>query len=189
MRLPQIQIQSTPARIGIQSERGQYEIKQGKVNLNQQTVPTEIDIKTERPELIIDQTATWDALTGGKSQAFWNRIYGSYGQYAAQYVENKVKEYDRIGDLTAGGNAIADNAMRRIGQDMMPLNVYGHASPRNVKFDAIITKPEIQVNVGKVTTSPEYIPLDIQYRRGVTKVYMEQYSSIKVTPPVIDLAI
>lgn len=189
MRLPQIQIQSTPARIGIQSERGQYEITQGKVKLNSETVPTVIDIKTERPELIIDQTATWDALTGGKAQAFWDRIYGSYGQYAARYVENKVNEYDRIGDLTSGGNPIADLALQSTAQDMIPLNVFGHASPRNVKFDAIVTKPQINVQVGGVNTSPEYIPIDVKYNRGVTKVYMEQYASVKITPPVIDLAV
>ncbi|MFF2092613.1 DUF6470 family protein [Paenibacillus sp. NPDC058174] len=187
--MPQIQIQSTPARIGIQSELGQYQMRQGKVNLNIKTEPTVIDIKTERPVLIIDQTDTWNALTGGKAEAFWDRIYNSYGQYAARYVENKTQEYDRIGDITAGGNPVADLARQKMSQDMIPLNVYGHASPRNVKFDAIISKPEVNVQVGGVTTTPDYSPLDIQYQRGKFNVYMEQYASVKITPPEIDLTI
>lgn len=188
MRLPQLQIQSTPARIGIESQLGQYQIRRGQTKLNVETTPTVIDIKTERPELIIDQSKTWDAITGGKPDTFWKRIYSSYEQYPAKYIEKTVREYDAIGDLTAGGNPIAELARQSLNRDKLSLNVYGHATARNVEFDAVISKPDVNVQPGKVNIIADTEKPEIEYHRGTTQIYMKQYASVTITPPIIDLA-
>ncbi|MGO4373991.1 DUF6470 family protein [Paenibacillus sp. 2TAB19] len=185
--LPQIQIQSVPGRIGIQSQSGQYDIRQNSATIDVQTSDTVIDIKTEQPVVMIDMTKTWDALTGGKPEAFWNRIYSSYKECAIRYIQSKVQEYNQIGDLTAGGNPVADVAKQSLSQQDLKLNVFGPASYDNVDFQAVITKPEVNVQVGRADINVKVNKPDIQYNRGNVKVYMEQYASITVTPPIIDL--
>lgn len=189
MRLPQIQIQSTPARLGIQTDLGKFEIKQGRAELNIESTPAVIDIKNAKPEIIIDQSKTWDALTGGKPISFWNRVYSSYTQFPVSYVEKTVQDYNQIGDLTAGGNPIAEIARQSLSQELIPIQVYGEASHLNVKFDAVIQKPEINVQPGRVNIQSDIKQPEVNFQRGKVQIYMEQYASITITPPAIDMSI
>ncbi|WP_337103586.1 DUF6470 family protein [Paenibacillus sp. YIM B09110] len=185
--IPQIQIQSVSGRIGIQSQSGQYEIRQTPATIDIQTTDTVIDIQTEQPVVIIDMTKTRNALSGGKPEAFWNRIYSSYQDCAIRYIQRTVQEYNQIGDLTAGGNPVADVAKQSLSQQDLKLNVFGPAAYDNVDFQAIISKPEVNVQVGRADINVKVNKPDIQYNRGSVNVYMEQYASVTITPPIIDL--
>lgn len=187
MRLPQIQIQSTPARLDIRSEQGQYNIRQRMADMNVRTTAAVIDIQTEQPIVIIDQSKTWDALTGGKSLIFFNRIYNQSGQFVQQAIENTVREYNQIGDLTNETNPIPELALQSIARNSPPLKYFGDASPLNVSFEAQLTTPKITVTPGTVDISITPNKPEVEYRRGKVNISMAQYASVQVTAPQINL--
>ncbi|KQO11006.1 DUF6470 family protein [Paenibacillus sp. Leaf72] len=189
MKLPQLQIQSTSGKIGIQSGLGKYDIKQGHATMDISTVNTIIDVKSTQPVLIIDQSKMWDALTGGKPEAFWNRLYNQFGQFVIQGIEQTVQEYDRIGDILYNGDPVGDIAGESLSRQQPALQVYGPASVLNVRFDVVIEKPEINVTPGHVKVDVQTNKPQIEYRRGGVNIYMERYPSVQITPPQIDLTL
>ncbi|GKU76823.1 DUF6470 family protein [Paenibacillus sp. L3-i20] len=191
MKLPQIQIHSTPAKIGMKTEQGQFDIRQSRAVLDITSKPAVIDIKTTQPVVIIDQSKTWDALNGGKPEAFWNRIYNQFGQYAQQAIDQTVADYNQIGNILYGGNPIADVATASQSREAIPLQVFGEAAyAGNVTYQAMLQRPEINVTPGSVSINvqPNNNP-QIEYKRGSVSTYMEQYPSVQVTAPAIDLSL
>lgn len=189
MKLPQLQIHSTRARIGIESELGQYQIKQSPASVQIKSKDAVVHIETEPAVVMVDLTKTWDALTGGKPIPFWNRIYNQSGKYVIDAIQSTVEEYNRIGNILAEGNPIADLAHESMFRERPKLVIFGPASPNNVEFKPVITNPDIQVEIGGVDIQVQPNRPQIDYQRGYVRTFMEQYPSVKVTAPQIDITL
>lgn len=187
MRLPQIQIHSIAGRIGIQNELGSYEIKQSQAMVQMDSKDAVIHIESEAAVVLVDQTKTWEALTGGKPIPFWNRIYNQSGKYVLDAIQSTVQEYNRIGNILAESNPIAENAKQSLSRERPKLQVFGPASPDNVEFNPRLKEPEIYVERGGVDIQVQANPPQIEYRRGYVRTFMIQYPSVEVTAPKIDL--
>ncbi|GBG07193.1 hypothetical protein PAT3040_01741 [Paenibacillus agaridevorans] len=189
MRLPQIQIQSMPARIDIRSQQGRFDIRQQPAVMDIKSTRTVIDVEWERPEVLFDMTKTWEALNGGGNLAFMNRIYNQSGQFVLQSIQNTVSEYDRIGDLPTDGSAIAAIAKESMYRQPPKLQMYGEASVLNLSFDPRISKPQVQVRPGDVNISITPSKPEINYQRGNVNIEMAQYPAVQITSPQIDLTV
>ncbi|MFD0590660.1 DUF6470 family protein [Paenibacillus sp. GCM10027627] len=185
MRLPQIQIHSTPARIGIESKLGHYKIDQKQADVRMKSVDAVVNINSEPAVVLIDQSKTWEALTGGKPLPFWNRIYNQSGKYVLDAINKTVQEYNQIGDILAEGT-IAALAKQSLSEERPKLQVFGPASPNNVSFKAVLSDPEINVTRGYVDIEVRPNPPQIEYMRGHVKTYMAQRPSVEVTAPKFD---
>lgn len=185
--MPQLQIQSTPARIGIDSKLGHYEIKQSPATVRMDSRPAVVHIQSEPAIVHIDQSKTWEALTGGKPIPFWNRIYNSSGRYVLDAINQTVQDYNRIGNILANGNPIAEIARESLSKSPSKLPVYGPASPNNVEFTPVLNKPQIDVQVGDTDIQVQVNRPNIDYKRGHVRTYMEQYPSVQVKAPKMDL--
>jgi hypothetical protein len=187
MKLPQIQIYSTPGKIGIHSELGQFDIRQQDASIHVETTDPVLEVHAPPPEVIIDMSRTWDALTGGKPTQFWNRIYNQFGQFVQHAIENTVSEYNRIGDVTSGENAVAAVAWDHLFAERPKLQIYGEASVHNISFEAHITRPEINFKRGRTEVRVTPHKPEIEYHRGNVEIYMAQYPKVKVVPPKLDV--
>ncbi|MGG4144862.1 DUF6470 family protein [Paenibacillus algorifonticola] len=189
MKLPQLNIQSTLGKIGIQSELGKYDIKQSSATLDISTVHTTMDIKSSQPIVVIDQSKMWDALTGGKPEAFWNRIYNQFGRFVQEGISQTIQDYDRIGDILYDGDPVGDIAGESFSRQSYQLQIFGPASAGNISFEAVIQKPEINITPGHVEMNVQTSKPQIEYQRGGVNIYMERYPSVQITPPQIDLTL
>ncbi|QTH42294.1 hypothetical protein J4772_33265 [Cohnella sp. LGH] len=184
---PRISIQSQRALIGIESQRGQYEISRPQPELKIHSERATITANNKPGMLSVDQNLTNDALTGGKPQAFWERIYSQYKQVAAQNIQQIVENGNRMGALHIKGSPIADIALGAFIEGAPDLQVFGHASPTNIAFQYTPNDVNIQVERGKLTVDAQIHRPDIQFHRGSVRIYMQQYPKVTITPPEIDI--
>ncbi|MEK3883897.1 DUF6470 family protein [Paenibacillus sp. PL2-23] len=189
MIFPQLQIQSTRAKIGIRSELGHFEIKQSRAYIQIESKGARVHIDSEPAVVHIDQTKTWDALTGGKPLTFWNRIYDQSGKFVLDAIQNTVDEYNKIGNILATDNPIAEVARDSMFRQSPYHDIFGPASSDNVDFNPTFTKPDINVDVGGIDIQVQTNRPQIEYKRGSTRTYMEQYPSVHITPPKFDITL
>lgn len=187
--VPQISIQSQRGRIGIESQLGQYEIRRPQPDVEVQSTPARITAENRPGELKIDQTLTNNALTGGKQEAFWSRLYAQYQEVARQNLIHMVEKGNRMGDLRIKGNPMPDMALDEFIEGAPDLQIYGHASPANISFFYTPHELNMQVEEGSAQVDVQVHKPEIQYHRGYVRIYMEQYPSLTITPPVINMRV
>jgi len=137
--------------------------------------------------LRIDQSLTNDALTGGKPEAFWNRIYSQYKQIAQQNIEQIVEKGNQMGDIAHGGNPLPEQALSEFLEGAPDIQIFGFASPVNVSFQYTPNDVNLQVQQGGVDIDVQAHKPEIEFHRGGVNVYMQQYPKVTITPPAIDI--
>jgi hypothetical protein len=183
---PQIQIHQQYARIGIQSQPGQYDIKHGYADLNIDSNPATVSIHQELPELQIDSSRMWEALNGGNGQTFVNRIYSQMPQIMQQNIMHMVEKGNRMANLENHENPIPDIVYEEAFGELPHLQIFGPASPDNVDIRITPHKPDIQIDRGELKIDVQTHKPEIEYNRGKVNIYMQQYASVTITPPVLD---
>lgn len=186
--VPFISVQSQKGKIGIHSERGQFEIRRPQPVLNVSSSKPEIIAHNAPGQLKVDNTLTWEALDGGNMEAFWNRIYSQYKQVAMQNISQIVEKGNRMGDLRIQGDPIPSMALDEFIEGAPDLQVYGEASVDNTQFDYIPNDVNIQVIPGDLNIDTQIQRPEINFHRGSVNIYMEQYPKVTITPPVIDIS-
>ncbi|TJY41949.1 hypothetical protein E5161_12185 [Cohnella pontilimi] len=185
--ISQISIHSQRGMIGIESQPGRYEITSKPAEIRAETHPPVMTADNGPGELVIDQSRTWDALNGGKPEAFNQRYYSQFKNIGYQNIENIVEKGNRMGDLRVKGNPIAQIALEEYVKGPPALQIFGFASPDNVDISFIPRKLNLQVEPGSIRVDIQTHSPDIQFQRGAVKVYMAQYPSVTITPPTIDI--
>ncbi len=182
-----ISIHSQRGIIGIESKRGHFEIETKKPDLHVHSAPTRITANNRPGVLRIDYTQTENAVTGGKAEEYWQRIYSQYKEVARQNLEKIVMEGNRMADLTMSGNPIADMALDAFIEGAPDLQVFGPASVTNTKISYTPNDMNIEVELGETQINVETYRPEIHFERGYVRTYMEQWPSVTVTPPRLDL--
>lgn len=185
--VPFLSITSERAKIGIESQKGHFEIRRPQPDIRVESRKPEITANNQPGVLNIDQSRTGDALNGGKPEAFWRRIYSQYKEIGQQSVAQIVERGNRMGDLRVKGNPIAEMALEEFIEGAPDLQIYGFASLDNVHFEYIPNDLNLQVVPGGVNMDVQVGRPEIYFNRGSVKVYMEQYPKVSITPPTINL--
>jgi len=186
--VPFISVQSQKGKIGIHSERGQYEIRRPQPVLNVSSSKPEIIAHNRPGQLNVDNSLTWDALDGGNIEAFWHRIYSQYKQVAQRNIAQIVERGNQMGDLRIKGDPIPSMALDEFIEGAPDLQVFGEASVDNTKFQYIPNDVNIQFIPGKLDVKAQIQRPEINFHRGSVNIYMEQYPKVTITPPVIDIS-
>lgn len=185
--LPQISIRSQAGRIGISTEPGQYDIRTRPAVMQVESTPPSFTADNGPGTLVIDKTLTDNALTGGKPEAFWQRIYSQYQQVARQNLERIVAEGNEAGDLRIKGNIIADQALDEYLEGAPDLQIYGFAAPDNTKISYTPRDLNMEFIPGSKNVDIQPSKPEIEYRRGSVNIYMQQYPNVTVTAPSINI--
>ncbi|WP_373230785.1 DUF6470 family protein [Cohnella sp.] len=185
--VPFISVQSQKGLIRVDSERGRFEIHRPKPDVQVESKPPVITANNGPGELIIDQSRSWDALNGGKPDAFWKRINSQYKGIAQQNLVRIVEEGNRIGDLRNRGNPMPDMALNEFVEGAPDLQVYGEASPDNVDIHYVPRDLNLQVQPGELNMDVQVHRPEVTYHRGSVKVQMMQYPKVTITSPQINI--
>ncbi|WP_270166224.1 DUF6470 family protein [Paenibacillus sp. SYP-B4298] len=180
MNIPQIQIRQEYGRIGINADNGTQEIEQPRPTVEMQQRSAKQTITRNRRGLEIDQERAWDALALGNNLKVMSKIYSMGKDIALKGIARRISEGKQLGDLTRGGNAIAD--ISKDWRERFPeFDFRGPASSLNV--DLSYTQDELNIDVERGG-----VDIDVQvnrpvhrYERGKLDIYMQQWPSINIT--------
>jgi hypothetical protein len=186
--IPLIRLDIQSGRIGIDVQRGQWDIRQPKADMEMHTTPLTMEIRSPQGELQIDQSSAWDALGMGSHTTFMNRIYSESKNIALQGIASIVEKGNRLAAIEKGGNPIADFATERAFEPSR-MNYLGEASYDNVELDYTAHKVEIDVNPGNVDIQITPHQVEINYTPGKVSIYMQQYPKVEMIPPEIDMKV
>jgi hypothetical protein len=181
--VPQIYIETQRAQISVETVRGRHEIERRQPDIKIETKRPVVTARNRPGDLVIDNTLTHNALTGGKMEHFWLNLYAQYKAVALKNLEKIVKDGNLMGDLRIRHNPIPDIALDEFIEGAPDLQVYGEARPDNTKIEYIPNDPDIQVDPGGVEIDVQLHRPDIRYHRGYVRVYMAQYPKVTIIPP------
>ncbi|TFE29028.1 DUF6470 family protein [Cohnella luojiensis] len=187
--VPFLSIQSQRGLISVESEPARVDIRRPRPDVHVESTLPVITANNGPGELIIDQSRSLNALTGGKPDAFWKRIYSQYKDIALQNRIRIVEEGNRLGDLRISGNLIPDLALDEFVEGAPDLQVYGEASPDNVDIDYVPRDLNMQVQPGKQNMNVQVHRPEVTYHRGSVKVEMMHYPKVTITPPQINIRV
>lgn len=179
---PQIQIQQTYAQLGIDADIGTQHIEQPRPTFEMKQPRAQLEIESPEGRLEVDSSKAWDALGLGGHLNVMNNIYSMAPQIAQQGLARIVEEGNRMADLTNPNNPFAEFAedWRRTFPEF---DFRGPAAYNNVSVTFTPGDLSIRASASPVEIHSEVNPPLLSYDRGKLDIYMQQYNSVKFTPP------
>jgi hypothetical protein len=179
MQIPQIQMQSTRAILGITQSDAQMEIQQPKAQMDFQQPKAAMEINQTQGKLTIDQTQAW-ADMNLKSILRRNEEFAAEGNQAwVQYLAKTAQEGSELMKIENGGGAIAAQAKRN-GQ--LPKHEFGLGfvpSPFSVKINYQPGDVQINIQPRKAITNITAQKPIIQYQQGSVDFHLKQKNSLQ----------
>jgi Family of unknown function (DUF6470) len=180
MQLPQIRLESTFAKIAIETTPPVQEIEQPPAELDLQQPPAEMRIETTPAKLTIDQTKAWEDM-GLK------HIFRCIEEFAQQGYEDWLEGMARVsrqGDelmrIEDGGNPLADQAKENGEDPMYEFNIGWIPSHFSVKTNFEPAKVHIDVKVNKPINHTKVNKPIINYTPGKVTIDLAQRNSLNI---------
>jgi Family of unknown function (DUF6470) len=179
MQLPQIQMKSTAAILGIEKSNDRLEIKQPQAQMELQQPKGEIEMKRIPSKLTIDQTEAW-ADMDLKSIFRRNKEFATEGNQAwMQYLAKTAQEGSELMKIENGGGVIAAQAKRN-GQ--LPKHEFGLGfipSPFSVKINYQPGDVQITPHTYDVISNIKAQKPIIHYQPGSVNYHLQQKNSLQ----------
>lgn len=184
--IPHIQIRQQYAKLGMDSEPGQQDIRQPPATLEMSTTPLRMEITYRNPDIEIDQSRAWAALGLGGILEAMTRIHARAREVGLDGIARIVENGNRMAAIHLHTNAIADIAEEQA-FEFYEFDYVGPASVDNVDIHITTHKPEIEFTGGTLEIDAHPHKPIINYDRGKLDIYMLQYPKVEIIPPSIDL--
>ncbi|KAA0548321.1 hypothetical protein FZW96_07025 [Bacillus sp. BGMRC 2118] len=179
MQIPQIQMHSTYAQIGLKTNHAKLTIEQPKADVSIEQPKATLNINKQESKLTIDQVRAREAMD---LKSIFKRQEEAFqlGVNAVQEgIARRVSEGEQLMKIENGGNAIATIAKQRsnkqskeIGKNWSPTNNHVNIQyePAKVTVDIEPQKAIINVNVNKPITqySPGNVDITLERRNDLT---------------------
>lgn len=180
MRIPQIQIQTTKAQLGLNIQKPQQHIEQPKADLQIRQPEAEISIHTTRGQLHIDSSqARRDLGLVGPLEA--TRNYAQKGKQAVLAgIARRAREGEQLASIENGGNAIQAIAASKATPHKKPLGIKFAPSINSVKTNYTPATVDINVQTNKPQIDAKINKPIHNYTPGKVSGYMLQYPSIEI---------
>jgi hypothetical protein len=180
MQLPQIRLQSTFAKIAIETTPPMQEIEQQPAELDLQQPPTEIKIETTPAKLTIDQTKAWEDMN--LKSIF--RLIEEFAQKGYEDWLEGIARVSRQGDelmrIEDGGNPIPEQAKENSEDPIYDFNIGWIPSLFSVKTNFEPAKVHIDVKVNKPISNAKIHKPIINYTPGKVTIKLAQRNSLKI---------
>jgi hypothetical protein len=180
MKLPQIRLQSTFAKIAIETTPPVQEIKQPPAELDLQQPPAEMKIETTPAKLTIDQTKAWEDMN-------LKSIFRLIEEFAQKGYEDWLEGLARVsrqGDelmrIEDGGNPLAEQAKENSEDPIYDFNIGWIPSLFSVKTNFEPAKVHIDVKVHQPIIRAKTNKPMIHYTPGKVMIDLAQRNSLKI---------
>lgn len=188
MNIPQIQIQQIPARLGMDIEPGRQDLQQPRPTMEMEQIRPQLRIEQSVGHFEIDQERAWDALALGNNLQTMKKIYSMASNMALQGLARIVEKGNQMAAIHHGGNVIAEMA-QDWKRTFPEFDFRGEASVLNVDMVFRPGNLSIEAQDGRVDLRVRVNPPEHRYERGRVNLSMEQYGSVQITPPALDMQV
>lgn len=180
MRIPQIQIQTTKAKLGLNIENPQQRIKQPTADLQIRQPAAEVSIRTTDGQLHIDSSqARRDLGLIGPLES--SRNYAQKGKQAVLAgIARRAREGEQLASIENGGNAIQALAASKATPQKKALGIKFVPSVGSVKTTYTPASVDINVQTNKAQIDATVNKPVHNYTPGKVSGYMLQYPSIEI---------
>lgn len=177
---PRLQIRQTYAAIGIQTQRGSFEIRQPHARVNPKTEPAKLTIDREPARLDINADKAWDALAQGPSLQTFLRIYAGGRQAILEQIAEIAQKGDRMAAIHIPHDPFAEAAIEWSRPIRIAEAVAG--APHYDNVDVTFTPEQLSMSFrpAQVIFDPVTFKPEIQYQRGHVNIYLRQRNSIEI---------
>lgn len=180
MNLPQIRLESAPARIEMKTQNVVNEIEQPQAELSIEQSAAELTINRTPSKLTISQMkAREDVDLKNISKRIEEFAQLGY-QGWLEGIARRSQEGDELMRIEDGGNPIVEQAFRNGYSQMLEFNIGWVPKPGSVETSYDPGKVELYWNINKpsiktTTKKPTY-----NYIPGKVNISMRQYNSLKI---------
>jgi hypothetical protein len=188
VNMPSLQIRTTPALLGMETQRGLLGIRQPKATLEMEITRPDLQIRQQRGDLYIDQSRAWDALGKAGSLTTMSRIYGQSRGIAMEGIARIVDNGNHLANIKSKNNAIADLGLQNTittGQ----LDFAGPASYDNVDISYQAHTPDFEARNAIVDINAHASNVEFNYRRNSLNIFVKQHASVEIIPPNLDILV
>lgn len=189
MKIPMIDIRTQHARIGIERVPGKLEVRTFPPEVHTKQRPAQMEFHDPPADLRIDSSRAWNAIYGGKLLDFTRRITEQIPEILLQRMADMVERGNRMAAIHIPPNPIPDIALEGSMNTGTGLDVFGPASYDNVDIEFIAHDFDMDVQIGGVDIDVTIRKPETSFQRGRLHIYMEQYPTVEIIPPKIDLRI
>ena len=177
--LPQIRLQSTPAKIDIHIQRGSLEMEQKPADLEIEQPKAEMTMERRPPQLTIDQTKAREDV-GYKSVARATEDAAIEGEQAVlEGIARRGQERQELLQIQNGGNAIASIAKNN-SQHTKQFGIGWIPSPNSVKISYDPGELDISIEPKKPIINSKINKPEITFTPSKVDIQMAQYPSLEV---------
>jgi hypothetical protein len=180
MDFPQLRIESTPAKLGLQIEKPTQQIEQPQADLSIQQPKAELTIHTTPGRLSIDQTKAWEDMDLKHISRRIEEFAENGKQDWLKGLARVAQQGDELMMIENGGNPLAEQAKVNSEDPMLEFNigwipshfsVKTHYEPSKVNIDWKTNEPIINAHANK----PRH-----HYTSGSVKGEMLQWPSLSI---------
>jgi len=181
LRLPQIRMEQTYARLGLDIQKPVQELRQPRAELNMKQMPAKLEIQQPKGELTID-TSEAQANIDLRGPLRRTRDNADYGRRMWLEAIAKISSNgDRLAAIHKKGNPIADIAQEGSliyeGKEILAAgSIVGDGV--EIRYEA--KKPIINVEVRGVTMDPQIQKAVHEYTPGKVNPYVDRWNSLKI---------
>ncbi|WP_435922724.1 DUF6470 family protein [Paenibacillus sp. DYY-L-2] len=180
MQIPRVQIQQGFTKLGLETTKGQWDIKQPRPLLNLHQEHGKISIERTEGKLEVDPRKAWSALGRAKFDELTDRIAQGSLESSMQNIAEIAQAGDRMMAIQKQGNAFAEIARQNALKER-PIETRGEPNYDNV--DVTFTPGSLSMNYmsGRVTADPELRKPVVDYYPGKVNPYLIQKNFIFIT--------
>ncbi|ARD49041.1 hypothetical protein SporoP33_12880 [Sporosarcina sp. P33] len=180
VNIPQLQVQTTSARLGLQIDKPIQEIEQPKATLRIEQPAAILEMSTTPSELTLDTTENRAALD---LMSMFRR-----GDEVAQYSQQKVQEGIarraqegmQLAKIESGGNPLADIVKQNSEKPMADLGIRFVGNPLQLKRSFTPGRVDIHVTPQKPIIDAQVNKPIHNYTPGNVTAKLEQYPTIEI---------
>ncbi|MEI4769593.1 DUF6470 family protein [Psychrobacillus sp. FJAT-51614] len=180
MRIPQIQIQTTKAQLGLNIEKPSQYIEQPKADLQIRQPAADVSIRTTDGQLQIDSSQARRDL-GLTGPLEFSRNYAQKGRQAVlSGIARRAREGEQLASIENHGNAIQAIAASKATPQKKALGIKFVPSIGSVKTTYTPASLDINVQTNKAQIDVTVNKPIHNYTPGKVSSYMLQYPSIEI---------
>ena len=180
MNIPQLRMESTFAKIGIETSRSELQIEQRHADMSIEQPKAEMMIDRRPPRLTIDQTRAFEdvnlksvfRMTEDAAQAGYQQVMNA--------IASKSQEGEELMMIEHGFSAIPSQAQRNSETPPVDFNIGWIPSHNSVKINYDPGETNIRWNTRPVSIDVTPNKPNINYYLGKTDIYMQQKNSLSI---------
>lgn len=174
----QIRINSNPTQLAYNIQNAQLNLQTTPSKVMIKTVPPSLEISQPRGELMIDNTPFYYSI-GLKNISDFAQDNAAHARQALiNTIARTVAEGNRLAQISNPSNAIAENATQATISKPVEIT-WAHLAAPNIQYKA--NPAQIEVSRGKVNYNSQPGTVNGDYQPGKVAIRVMQYPSIELT--------